>query len=35
LTWSNVASQIELEGSHSIYNDQPEAVVEAILAIGT
>jgi len=35
LTWSNVGSQIELEGGHSMYKHQPAAVVETILGIGT
>lgn len=33
LDWSPTASQIELDGEHTIYNDQPDAVTEQIFSL--
>jgi len=34
LDWSSDSRQVELDGEHSVYFDQPVAVADAILAIG-
>jgi len=34
LKWSSDSRQVELDGEHTIYNDQPVAVADAILAMG-
>ena len=34
LGWSAGSRQIELDGEHTVYNDQPVAIADAIVAMG-